>query len=541
LSGNPVNGYVFFNMFGFQKTDYSGNYHGICHCDGCRRAFQEETGMQLPASEAPDTAGLEQHKRFCERKTRETARLMRDVTREFGDHIAFSTWLEDPAVDIIRMESNRSLQVACPPFHHLHSAWAVNRVRTSFRDQTVCCATNHFLDIPYRFASEPAGLNAVRTAGCLAAGGNLDFYVLGTLDQPDREDFAAVGDVFRFQQDHAERYRDLRSTAPVLLVEDSPHSEAMRGFYLALSQLHLQFDVLAAGQLDCWAQVGRLGHYAVAVLPDHPGLPRATAAAIGQYIASGGRVLAAGRTGLCADPTRSRPGDAPPVWTGLEHVVRVLDDSRATYCTLAEGPLPGLPDTAAFVVNGYFASGWPSPGARALYPAQRGLYGPPEKCRWWRNPPDSPAHGEHGAYGVSLGKGEAVYFPFDLGRLYWLYHQSAHRQLIGHWVRRFLAASGPGAALELDNAPLCVHVTAHRVGDTPEILVHLLNYSGCQATHFEMPLPISGAVLRGSGSPGRAAALRAAKELAVEPVGDGWRAEVPTIGLFEAILLEGMP
>ena len=28
---------IFFNMGGFQVYDYTGNYHGICHCQNCQR------------------------------------------------------------------------------------------------------------------------------------------------------------------------------------------------------------------------------------------------------------------------------------------------------------------------------------------------------------------------------------------------------------------------------------------------------------------------------------------------------------------------
>ena len=30
---------IFFNMGGYQTRDYSGNYHGICHCANCERFF----------------------------------------------------------------------------------------------------------------------------------------------------------------------------------------------------------------------------------------------------------------------------------------------------------------------------------------------------------------------------------------------------------------------------------------------------------------------------------------------------------------------
>jgi len=539
LGSYPLDG-VFFNMFGFQTRDYSGNDHGICQCDGCRAAFREETGLELPASEEPGTPGLDDYYRFRERKVHETAQLMRDTAREFGEHIAVSTWRFDPAIDIIRMESSRSLHAARPEFHHLHSAWAVNRVRTSYDDRTICCCANHFLDIPYRFASEPAGLTAARIAGNLAAGGHLDFYVLGTLDQPDREGFAPVRQVYRHQEKHERHYRDLRSLARVLLVEDSPYSDAMRGTYLALLHKHVPFDVLVADELDRWASEGKLSQYAVLILPDNAGLPLATVRALDEYVAAGGRLLAAGRTGFAAPPTAESWGECRLSSTGLRIADPVLQDSRATYCMLEEDPLRELPDTRMFVVHGPFGRGTMRREARALYPAQRGMYGPPEKCQWWDDAADSPVEGEYGAYWMPFGEGETVYFPFDLGALYWRHYQSAHRELIGHWIGRFLAADEGHPRIGVRNAPLAVQLTWHRIGGGRDAIVHLLNYTGCQKNHFEAPIRLPGVELHGTGSPRRVTALKAGRELPVETGPAGWSVRVPELGLFEAIVTEDL-
>ncbi|MBN1248023.1 MAG: hypothetical protein JXC32_10225, partial [Anaerolineae bacterium] len=47
---HPFDG-IFFNMGGYQTRDYSGNYHGICHCRHCRTAFAEMYGLDLPQAE----------------------------------------------------------------------------------------------------------------------------------------------------------------------------------------------------------------------------------------------------------------------------------------------------------------------------------------------------------------------------------------------------------------------------------------------------------------------------------------------------------
>jgi hypothetical protein len=532
---------VFFNMFGFQTYDYSGNYHGICHCDGCREQFRAETGLELPASENAAGPGLAEYYAFRDRRVAATAQFMHDVVKEFGDHLAISTWMFHPAVEIIRMESNRSLHTGGREFHHLHGAWAVNRVRTTWDDRTINCCANHFFDIPYRFASEPAGLTAARIAGNLAQGGNLDFYVLGTLDQPDEEGFAPIREVYHHQEQHAGLYSDLRSLARVLLVEDRMHGEAFRGFYTALAHEHFPFDVLAAGELDRWAAEERLGRYCAVVLPDQPALPPETAAALDSYVEAGGRLLAAGRTGFEADGRSFAPGGCALASLGLGRVDGALKDSRATYCMLdGEDGLEALPQTRAFFVHGPFAQGEARDGARALYPVQRGLYGPPEKVQWWDDPADSPVSGEYGAFHVVHGRGETICFPFDLGALYWRYQESAHRALVGHWIRAFLDGGEGRPHVGVHGAPLGVQLSAHRVGDTGDVLVHLVNYTGCQRSHFEMPIPVSGIMLFGTGDPKRITALRAGVGPEIHRGPGDWSITVPELGLFEAILVEGM-
>ena len=42
---------LFFNMFGNQSRDYSGNFVGHCHCDSCKRMYRELYAKELPAQE----------------------------------------------------------------------------------------------------------------------------------------------------------------------------------------------------------------------------------------------------------------------------------------------------------------------------------------------------------------------------------------------------------------------------------------------------------------------------------------------------------
>jgi hypothetical protein len=35
-------------MIGYQTSDYSAVYHGICQCDACRTGFKNDSGRDLP-------------------------------------------------------------------------------------------------------------------------------------------------------------------------------------------------------------------------------------------------------------------------------------------------------------------------------------------------------------------------------------------------------------------------------------------------------------------------------------------------------------
>ncbi len=74
----------------------------------------------------------------------------------------------------------------------------------------------------------------------------------------------------------------------------------------------------------------------------------------------------------------------------------------------------------------------------------------------------------------------------------------------------------------------------------------MVNYSGHQDRSFHDPLEIRdirvelrGVELRGMGSPTRARSARTGTDLAVEPTSGGIAFTLPSLGLFDVIVLEG--
>ena len=72
-------------------------------------------------------------------------------------------------------------------------------------------------------------------------------------------------------------------------------------------------------------------------------------------------------------------------------------------------------------------------------------------------------------------------------------------------------------------------------------VVHLVNYSGHQDRSFHDPLEIRDVrvELRGMGAPTHARSARLGLDLPVEPTDGGVALRLPSLGLFDVIVLEG--
>lgn len=151
-------------------------------------------------------------------------------------------------------------------------------------------------------------LAAVHRAGTAAA-------MNGLLAQDDPRAIAPLRAISRHLSLHAEWYNDLSSLARVAIVRSEPsiawgedggrlagdvsgHLAEFRGFFECLSALRYPVDLLVAGSLE----PRKLETYAVLILPAVLCLSDRDAAALDDYVAAGGCILATGNL-AAADET----------------------------------------------------------------------------------------------------------------------------------------------------------------------------------------------------------------------------------------------
>jgi hypothetical protein len=522
---------VFFNMFGYRSTDYSGNSHGICVCRNCQARFHEMYGRALPQREDFSDPAYADYLGFMDR----TSLMLGDgIYRTVKDtRASVAVMGQRTTCDLIRMEVQRA--VARPAPEWPYQAGEQARWAAAFGRGKVFGSTSaNFIDYAWRYVAETGACHVLRFAQQLGSGATPDYYLLGTFDQDDVKPFAAVRELFAWHAAHAEQYEGLENAARIGLYHSrktatwrgatltaAEQTGCFRGAYRALLEARLPFDFISDERMADADAAARLDRYDVIVLPNVACLDDAEAAVLDAWVAAGGTLLATGETGLYDGHGAPRGGFALaclPV-TGVTHA----QDGLRSYFAIGPDEL-AFPDTRLMMLDGRYFRATRKPGAETLLDLlPEPHFGPPELCAL-----ELPPTGHPGVVIGRHGQGHAVYLP-------WLpdYHYNRdslpdHRALLVQLVGRF----APPPSVQLDG-PGPVEITVQRQAGTGRLLVHLINYGGQRNNLYEEPVPIRGLRLGLNVAPRAARALVANQDL---PQGS-WLA-LPDLHAFEVIMIE---
>ena len=538
----PIDGF-FFNWFSFPLRDYSHNYFGICQCAHCHRRFEERYGMTLPREEDWSNPAYLRWREYSRETLDELAGRIRAYIKERNANVCL---ILNRNPDVIMHEVNNAVDRPQPIW--VYWAGEVGRQsRTAHPEKPVVINSVMFLDIPYRFSAEQPGLVGLHLAQTLSQGVNPWAYVIGTTDQPDRKNFAIVGEMLRFHRDHEQYYDGLRSAAKVAIISSLRSEERYgrangeatvlnerRGAYRALVEGHVPFDILPDEHLVAAEQDGRLARYAALVLPNVAVLDDAQLGVLDRYVANGGGLVATydssaftgegqpraafGLRSLGAERIAARREGAHAMRSAYLRVTRREDlpdsddtdfvalDRAYLYVDRREGAVPSL----------------------RLIPPER--YGPPEKCYW-------DIETEHpGLLWQSYGRGKTAYFPWPIGALFFDLSLPEHRTLL---VNAVAQVSSEGRQV-VTNAPPQVEVVVGEQAEPKRTIVHLINYSGHQGRSFHDPLEIRDiqVALAVNQPIRRVWSTRLAESLTHSQSNGRISFVVPHLNLFDLIVLE---
>ena len=534
LTRYPLDG-LFFNMFGYLRTDYSYDNYDVCHCDNCRRAFREFSGLDLPRSYDASEPALREYFRFQDTTSQALRAEFRQLIKGIRPDIAISNMGKDS--DFFRGEVNRRLDRSREWIHQsgeqarTFRSMGSNRIRYS-------SAVTHFVDFPWRYASESAPLQSLRLAQQLANGADPHYYFMGLPSQPDREPLDEVGRLFKLHEEHESKYADLESLAKVGLYHsarsarfgDPDSTRAFRGAYQALVDAGIVFDVVhdpraMDDDFVAWHQ-----RYDVIVLAGAHCMTEQEARALDAYAEAGGSLVVIGHGGS-RDETGSplttfRLKSLPVAGEFTKH-----ESMRGGYMKVDTANPLGI-DTDIVLMDGpYYAVAAKSDatGVHSILLPQR--FGPPELCY-----PEPECESDlPGLIRGTFGKGDVVYIPWQVDALYYEHCLSPHRELIAKQVQ-----SMAGPAVAALSAAGRTELTVQRQTTTGGLLIHVVNYSGQTGNGCLDPLPIHDLVLTLRGCEGMACRALVADTPVHLMSGEGEdtsSAQLPPIGTFEVLWL----
>ena len=514
----PIDG-LYCNMGGFQFKDYSGNYHGICHCDSCKKKFMEFAGEELPQSEFGDTPAHRLYRQFQTICVEESGEAFRCFVRSKNPDIA----LDGP--DYRRMESSTMVN-DLPRWKF--SASSNTRCILGVNKKLVSSNSNvEFIDYCFRHVAVSPVMQRMRLWQDLMNLGGLDYYLIGRIDNHnDLSGLPEVTKVFNFSAKHEKLLAELKTNANILVLRSAlwGKNEEERGIIQALSESHIAFDEVELSRLE----KHDLDNYTGLILADKKQLSGEQAEWIDSFCEKGGIVFATGESGMYTEKGEKPEKlvlncigvEAAKSCTGLESTYLLADKNK--------NELPGFENCGIFAVGDSFVEVKTKPESRTMFkfiPPHR--FGPPEMCAW-DEVSDWP-----GIVVNNFGKGKAVYMPWRPGALY--YKES-------YW--------NTGALLKAVFETLCgfepmvkglvpqVEVNAAKGEDKK--VVFLLNHSGHIGSAFFEVVPIGDLKLqlRESKAVKSAKGLYSGETFTFSQSGDEVCVTLPKLGEFEAVVLE---
>jgi hypothetical protein len=487
ISTHDVDG-IFFNMGGYQTSDYSRIQYGLCHCQACQQRFDEMYALALPRAADMSDPVYRKYQVFKERTADELHAkvetlihgLRPDMCIDKGTHLG---------VGFIRQESNTAVDRRLPHWQYSASAntkWAV----AAYPQMVSSNTTVDFIDYNYRHVAVSPHQQKLRLAQNLANGGAIDYYLIGRLDNhEDQSGYESVKAMFHYHAAHERAYQDTVSMANVALLNHSRNrSNEAKGWFRVLVENHFLFDT---PQSDTFLEQP-WDRYRAIILPDLRPIGDELAARLDAYVAAGGTLVAAGQSGFYDDEYEPRASPALKS-LGIQEVELVRQDMRVRpglnsgYIKLDDKsgfPRFAVTDLIYLDAPYVYCSYAPEAVQRfKLVPPHN--FGPPERCYYgqpggWSGVVDRPGFVVH-----PYGRGKAIYIPWLPGTLF---HRQGHTNTadFGADLLQHVAGIEPVGG----NLSPMVEVTLLESAEKSTQLLHLVNSSGHFGNTFYAPVPM---------------------------------------------------
>ena len=458
--------------------------HGVDYGDDSRGQFRDFSGFDLPLKPDANDPAWQAWLRWRRRVLTDVIVRWDDTARAVKPHASFIPNMSGASL----MEFDLSVVTRHCPFlvvdhqgrRGVEPAWSAGRngkrIRATFPDRPVVLITSIGPEEEFRWkdaVTAPEEIQLWVNDG--TAHGLCPWFTKFNGVVPDRRWVQPVVDAFALQARVEPAVTDMPFAAEIAVIDPSttlrhwapeqrPEAEKHDlGFYHALVEARLPFDLLSDQVLTAES----LGRYRVVVLANASCLSDAQCAALRAYVAAGGSVVAAFETSLRDEDGRVRAEFGLADVFGASFGSGPRGVVRNNYAALMdEHALHEGFDGAGRIMGGtHLLAVGAAPGTVVPFRFVPDFPDLPMEEVYAREAPRDPAVivRETGA------GGRTVYFPWNIGEIFWGVLAADHGRLIGNAVRWALGRT-PEVTVE---GPGIVDLSLRRTPDA--VAVALLN------------------------------------------------------------------
>jgi hypothetical protein len=465
----------------------------VCYCPHCQKRWHDRGHDQLPEQIRPADPVWQDFVLSVQESVEEVQTLWQQHTQQLKPSATFV--LDSHAGLATGLRWERYIQLGDISVNDAQGRWSVgNPLWESGRSGKVTLATVegkpsfrlfgtwHTIAPLRRQTARPVEEETLFMAEAVANGQRLWWHSLGGISY-DRRWMDGVADYFNWHAKVEKYFRNTNSLAEIGLIW-SPHaywlekwadgpsvdgplaSEALSGWYLALLESRLPFDLVPEQKLAA----GDLSRFRVLILPSATCLDEAAVTGLTRYVAAGGGLIVSHEASLQDGWGTPRTDLALGSLLGIRRLESPPPPLYHSYLRISENEsghplLTNIHDTEIIPGARWLSRVSPLPGTTTIttlvptYPTA-----PPEKVYM------EPAQTDIPLIFLRENRGRSVYFAMDLDATYWTGRMLDHRRLLTNAIQWVSGSAEPRLTV---TGPGLVDVTLWQQAES--LTVHLVN------------------------------------------------------------------
>jgi hypothetical protein len=519
---------IFFNMGGYQTSDYSQVNYGICQCENCRKRFYDSTGLVLPVISDMSDPVYRKYRAFQKSTSEELFQRIKTFIKNLRPDLI----LVNEAGEIVRSESGTGYTSASD--WNYHSTENVKRVLGSYRDKSPIDSYNYLMGMDYRFTATSPNIGRILMAEQMLNGTPPGIYIMGRLEnQYDRVFLPVLNDLFSFHKKNEKLFTNLKTLSNVGLITGA--SQDYRGIMKLLIEEHIMFDLIQQSAVGNLSAPHKLEDYDALILSNVTDMDDNFVSLIDNYVQNGGKILVTGFPGI-NDAIGTPLNSIRLKSLGVMPEFEIFSKTQSTYLKIMDNDRSALGEnefkdfTLIMMNSGFLKCNAVGNAVSYLKLLPNTMHGPPEKCYFT----EPEVTNYPGVISNTFGKGISVFIPWQIGSQYSWKGNNAHRLLFIAAMRNLLNVE---SSIVTDASPL-IEMT-HEVNRNGAFeWIGMINHSGQIGDVFREPVPIQNTTIHFKPvKPVREIFLVRSGAPAKFKQKDGWiTCVVPAIDDFEMML-----